>query len=102
MENIINFNDYNKKKSLTDEEIKSLFLGLVNLIKSSAIENVSSKLKQDYKDNAIKLNNTIMELKLKNEIIEDLKKENEILKSKQLKLITKIENLNKNKNLSFD
>lgn len=95
MDNIIRFEDIRKKKSLTDDEIKSLFLGLVNLIKTSAIDDVSEKIKSEYKQNSILLNNTLLELKIKNEIIEDLKKENEILKSKTNKLIDKIENLKK-------
>lgn len=95
MENIIKFEDFKKKKSLTDEEIKSLFLGLVNLIKTSAIDDVSSKIKEEYKKSSIALNNTLLELKLKNELIEELKKENENLKSKTTKLIGKIEELKK-------
>jgi len=96
MGNIIKFEDIKKKKSLTDDEIKSLFFGLVKLIKTSAIDDVSQKIKEDYKKNSIILNNTILELKVKNEIIEDLKKENELLKSKTNKLEKKIENLKKN------
>lgn len=95
MDNIIKFEDFKKKKNLTDEEIKSLFLGLVNLIKSNAIDDVSSKIKNEYKKNSIMLNNTILELKIKNEIIDDLKKENDNLKSKMEKLLNKIEELKK-------
>lgn len=95
MENIINFSDFNKKKSLTDEEIKSLFLGLVNLIKSNAIDDFSNKLKNEYKQNSMKLNSTLLELKVKDEIILDLKKENKELKSKTNNLIEKINQLTK-------
>lgn len=93
MENIINFSDFNKKKTLSDEEIKSLFLGLVNLIKSNAIDDFSAKIKEEFKQNSLKLNTTILELKVKDEIIIDLKRENKELKSKTNKLLEKINEL---------
>jgi len=95
MSEIIKFEDFKKRKTLTDDDIKSLFLGLVKLIKNSAIDDVSSKIKEEYKKNAIKLDNITLELKVKNELIADLKKENEILKSKTNRLINKIEILKK-------
>lgn len=93
MGNIINFEDYNKKRKLTDDDIKSLFLGLVNLIKNSAIDDVSGQIKREYKENSIRLNNALLELKLKNEIIESLQEENKNLKSKANELIKKINTL---------
>jgi len=94
MSEIIKFEDFkNKKKTLTDDDIKSLFLGLVNLIKSSAIDDVSTKIKAEYKKNSIMLNKAMLEIKVKNEIIEDLKHENEELKSKTENLINKIKEL---------
>lgn len=94
MSEIIKFEDFkNKKKTLTDDDIKSLFLGLVNLIKSSAIDDVSTKIKAEYKKNSIMLNKAMLEIKVKNEIIEDLKHENEELKSKTENLINKINEL---------
>ncbi|MGN1222664.1 MAG: hypothetical protein ACI4T1_00845 [Christensenellales bacterium] len=93
MSEIINFEDYRKKRNLSDEEIKSLFLGLVNLIKTSAIDDVSKKIKEDYKQTTIVLNKTLLELKLKNEIINELKQENENLKSKMENLVIKINTL---------
>ena len=95
MENIIKFEDIRKKKTLSDEEIKSLFLGLVNLIKSNAIEDVSEKIKSDFKKNSIMLNNTLLELKIKDKLLVDLKKENKELKSKADKLENKIKELKK-------
>lgn len=95
MENIIKFEDIRKKKTLSDEEIKSLFLGLVNLIKSNAIEDVSEKIKSDFKKNSIMLNNTLLELKIKDKLLIDLKKENKELKSKADKLENKIKELKK-------
>ena len=100
MGEIIHFEDFKKKKNLSDEDIKSLFLGLVNLIKANAIDDVSNKIKQEYKKNSITLNNTLLELKLKNEIIDELKIENKTLKSKNEKLINKIEVLKKGLNSS--
>lgn len=102
MENIINFNDYNKKKPLSDDDIKSLFLGLVNLIKSNAVETVNYKLKEEFKENSIQLNNAKIELKIKDEIICDLKKENEILCSKMNALSQKLKSLTKNNNVLND
>ncbi len=99
MKNIINFNDYTQKKSLSDEDIKGLFLGLVNLIKNNAIENVNSRLKEEFKENSIKLNNAKLEIKLKDEIINDLKKENENLTSKMNLLINKLNNLSNNSSI---
>ena len=93
MENIINFGDFNKKKSLTDDEIKSLFLGLVNLIKSNAVDDFSVKMKEEIYNNNKKLNSTILELKVKDEIIIDLKNENKMLKSKAENLENKIKQL---------
>ena len=93
MDNIINFSDFSKKKSLTDEEIKSLFLGLVNLIRSNAIDDFSEKVKKEFKQNSLKLNSTLLELKVKDEIIIDLKNENKVLKSKTSSLIEKINQL---------
>ena len=99
MKNIINFNDYTQKKSLSDEDIKGLLLGLVNLIKNNAIENVNSRLKEEFKENSIKLNNAKLEIKLKDEIINDLKKENENLTSKMNLLINKLNNLSNNSSI---
>ena len=93
MQNIINFSDFNKKKSLSDDEIKSLFLGLVNLIKSNAIDDFSGKIKTEYEKKSLQLNSTLLELKVKDEIISDLKKENLVLKSKTNDLINKINQL---------
>lgn len=93
MQNIINFSDFNKKKNLTDDEIKSLFLGLVNLIKSNAIDDFSVKIKNEYEKKSVQLKTTLLELKLKDEIICDLKKENMELKSKTNNLIEKINKL---------
>lgn len=98
MENIIKFNDYKSKKPLSDDDIKSLFLGLVNLIKTNAIEDVNNKLKSEFQEKSIKLNNAKIELKLKDEIILDLKKENEKLNSKMNMLLKKIEVLSKTQN----
>lgn len=100
MSEIIKFEDFKKKKSLSDDDIKSLFLGLVNLIKSSAIDDVSSKIKEEYKKNSIALNNTLFELKVKSELIEELKKENQNLKSKTKKLISKLEELKKREDIN--
>ena len=100
MDNIIKFEDFSKKKTLTDDDIKSLFLGLVNLIKTNAVDDVSTKIKQEYKKNSIMLNNTLLELKIKNEIIEELKRENENLKSKTNSLIKKIEELKQRENFN--
>lgn len=102
MDNIINFNDYKTKRPLSDDDIKNLFLGLVNLIKNNAVESVNYKLKEEYKQNSIKLNNIKMELKLKDEIILDLKTENEKLSSKMKSLIKKIDELTKNNNIKKD
>ena len=93
MQNIINFSDFNKKKCLSDDEIKSLFLGLVNLIKSNAIDDFSGKIKTEYEKKSLQLNSTLLELKVKDEIISDLKKENLVLKSKTNDLINKINQL---------
>lgn len=102
MENIINFNDYNKKKPLSDDDIKSLFLGLVNLIKTNAVETINYKLKEEFKENSIQLNNAKIELKIKDEIIYDLKKENEALCSKMNALSQKLKSLTKNNNILND
>ena len=94
MENVINFSDFNKKRVLSDEDIKSLFLGLVGLIKTSAQEDLKTKFMIDAEEKGKKLQTTLLELKIKNEIICELKSENEKLKSKTKILEEKINSIN--------
>ena len=81
VENIINFAKVKGKyvKKISDEEINALFLGLIKIVKKSALDDVSRELKEDcecananFRECLIELNSTQIELK-------KLKEENEML-----------------------
>lgn len=96
MSDIIKFEDFKKKKKvLSDDDIKSLFLGLINLVKSSAIEDITNKAIEESKKNTLLLNSAKIEIKLKDDELNKLKKENKELKSKAENLILKLEELKK-------
>ena len=92
---IIQFKDYKKNKKLNDDDIKSLFLGLVKLIKNSALDSASEKYEEESFKNRERLTNALIELNKKEVIISELKKQNQILKDTTSKLNEKFFELRK-------
>lgn len=70
-----------KSKVLTDDDINNLIKGFVGLIKKNAIYELNLKYKTIIKDYNTRLNNTLIELNKKNNLLKNVLTENEILKS---------------------
>ena len=68
-----------QSSKLTDGEIKSLFLGLVRLVKSSAAEEVSLELKRECEFANSTLRNTLIDLRRKDIHMAGLKEQNSVL-----------------------
>lgn len=98
--NVIKINEYRKNKKLSDDDIKSLFLGLVKLIKTNAIENISENLRQENAENKAKLVSALNEISKKQNEIDELTKQNNELFIKVKKLDDKMNEL-KNKFLKL-
>lgn len=79
-----------KTQRLTDEDIKSLFLGLVKLVKQSAITDATNVLKTENDFKADTLRKALVEISQKNKKIADLVKQNKSLFSKNLELEQKL------------
>lgn len=87
--NVINFPS-KKTQKLTDDDIKSLFFGLIKLVKQSAINEISGNLKSEVEFTSDTLRKTLIEISQKNKTIIDLQKQNKNLFSKNLLLEQKI------------
>lgn len=85
--NIITFRK--KQKLLTDNDINSLFLGLVKLIKKTTTEEVTEKFKDEKETKEYLLKKAYLELNKKEKELSKLKDEFELLKSENLKLSAK-------------
>lgn len=87
--NIIKFS---KKKSevLTESDINSLFMGLVRLVKRSAIEELSGKMKEEREPSNYLLRKALVDLNRKDKEIRELKQEFLELKSENAKLVQNI------------
>lgn len=79
-----------KTMRLTEAEINSLFLGLVKLIKSSVKQEFNLKVQKDTENANTLLRQTLVNLSNKEQQIERLKKNFEILKAENKKLDDKI------------
>lgn len=99
-----------QKKSLSDEDVNSLFMGLIKLVKKSAVEEVSSeaefanstlrKTLLKLSETETKLKNCQIQINDKNKEIEGVKDENHFLKAKIAELMSeKIVRSSKNKKL---
>ena len=99
-----------QKKSLSEEEVNSLFLGLIRLVKKSAIEEASNegeiankelrKALSKLSETETKLKNCQIQINDKNKEIEGVKDENHFLKAKIAELMSeKIVRSSKTKNL---
>ena len=71
---------------LTDEEIKSLFMGLVNLVKKSAIEQFDKKIYKQLQDANFELRKSIKNLVTKEQEYLNLRKKFDLLSNEQNKL----------------
>jgi len=76
-----------KREKLTDADIKSLFMGLVNLVKKTAIEDATEKLNNSADSEFTK---TVQQLNMEKEKNIELKKINSNLNSQLAKLKEKL------------
>lgn len=84
--NIIKFTK-KKNDALTDNDITSLFMGLVRLVKRSAMEEAAGKLKEERSAANNMLRKAIVDLSKKEREIKNLKEEFAKLKAENLKLL---------------
>lgn len=87
-DNIIKFSK--KKMSLSDEDINSLFLGLVRLVKRTAEEQASSRYKTQNQNSNDQLRKMLVQLNQKDREVEKLKAEYAKIKSENAALIQKM------------
>ena len=88
VDNIIKFQK--KQKNLTDNDINSLFFGLVKLIKKNAQEECSLRFKEEKENSAFLLKEAYNELNMKTKELKTLKENYEILKKENLSLLEKM------------
>lgn len=93
--NVISFPVEQKlvSQKLTDAEIQSLFLGLVNLIKKSAKQNLLDETNMERQKLSLVIRDTTIQMQQKNEKIERLLSENQKLSKQVLSLKSKIQEL---------
>ncbi len=93
--NLINFPVEQKliPQKLTDAEIQSLFLGLVKLVKKSALSEVENQIKQEQEKLSNIVRKSTIEICEKNDKIEKLLGENKKLSTELLKLKSKLEEM---------
>ena len=94
--NIITF--HKREKTLSMNDIHSLFMGLVKLIKKTSAEEVEAKFKEEKRTNEFLLKEAYNELNEKMKELKALKADYQILKSDNLKLSEKMNKLFQNKN----
>ena len=80
-------------QKLTDEEIKSLFLGLVNLVKKSTFTELNEQLLKEKQTYDTFAKQSVVKIMEKDKQIDELLTENKKLTSKIVSLKTKLENL---------
>lgn len=92
-----------RQNRLTDNEINSLFLGLVRLIKAQAKQEINISVKNEKEKANNILRQTILELANKDKQIENMKKQFELLKNdnnQNIKIIQKLRTENAKLNLN--
>ncbi|MBQ0017515.1 MAG: hypothetical protein KBT30_02665 [Clostridiales bacterium] len=96
--NILSFPTQSKLKpqKLTDDEIKSLFIGLLNLVKKSTLEDMQEQSKLEREKNELLLKKSIIEINEKTEKIDSLKQQNKKLSSEINELKSKLMELRSN------
>lgn len=95
-DNVIVFKQ--RQKLLTESEINSLFMGLVKLIKKTAIEEFTEKTRLEKESASYLLKKAFIDLDRKDKQISALKEEFEVLKKENSTLSTKLEKLSMDKN----
>lgn len=81
-----------KQKTLSESDLNSLFLGLVKLIKKTAVEEIEQKVKLERQSSNFLLKKAFIDLNKKDKKIGELSNEFEILKSENQKLNEKLTN----------
>lgn len=84
--NVIKFTTQ-KKDGLSDSDIQSLFMGLVRLVKRSAVEEFASKLKVERESANLLLRKTLVDLQKKDKEIQTLKDNFARVKAENAKLL---------------
>ena len=87
--NVIPFRQ--KRKLLTENDINSLFMGLVKLIKKTAIEDFMEKTKLEKQSSSFLLKKAFLDLNKKDKQIADLRADFEKLKEENKTLLTQLE-----------
>lgn len=80
-----------QRNKLNDSDIQSLFLGLINLVKKSALENVDFEIQQKLQNANISLRKMLVELAQKESEINRLRKEFKIIACKNEELTSKLD-----------
>lgn len=81
-----------KETSLSESELQSLFMGLVRIVRSSAVADVNNALKDQYNRQAIEIRNLLKNLsRLKDELMESQRENARIKKELQLLKTDKVE-----------
>lgn len=93
--NVIMFRQ--KQNVLTEHDINSLFMGLVRLIKKSAVEDFMEKTKLEKQSSTFLLKKTFLDLSKKEKQIAQLREEFNILKKENEKLVEKLNFLDNSK-----
>lgn len=94
-DNVIMFRQ--RQKLLSENDINSLFLGLVKLIKKTAVEEFSQKMKLEKESEAFLLKKAFVDLARKDKQITELKEEFASLKKENMRLVEKLEGLSLDK-----
>ena len=94
-DNIIVFRQ--RQKVLSENDINSLFLGLVKLIKKTAIDEFAEKMKLEKESSAFLLKKAFVDLARKDKQISELKEEFLTLKKENAQLQLKLESLSVDK-----
>lgn len=90
--NVIKFTK-RKNEILTESDINSLFLGLVRLVKRTAVEELSSKMKEERESQNYLLRKALVDLNRKEKQIQELKNEFMQLKAENARLVQNITKL---------
>ncbi len=94
-DNIIVFKQ--RQKMLSENDINSLFMGLVKLIKKTAIDEFMEKTRLEKESSAFLLKKAFVDLSRKDKQISELKEEFSNLKKENLQLHIKLDSLTENK-----
>lgn len=97
--NIIPFKQ--RQKLLTESDINSLFMGLVRLIKKTAVEEFMEKTKLEKESSNYLLKKAFVDLNKKDKQIAELREGLQGLKEENLKLLSRLESLNISKQEAF-